>query len=303
MVMSNSFLLIPRIILLSGALLLTSCASVKLTSVTPPAVNPAPAIKPTPKLGLVLGGGAARGFAHIGVIQVLEENGIKPDLVVGTSAGSLVGSIYATGKGGKELKTLADRMAEASIIDWTLPFLNRGGLLRGDAYAKYVGDQVGHKLIEQASIPLGIVATNLQSGKGILFRQGDIATAVRASSAVPGVFPPVTIGGLDFVDGGLVAPVPVRYARQMGATLVLAVDISSAPEGEATDNLLQILIKTFSIMSQSINSFENKGADVLVRPALVGVSSSDFAAKGRAIEAGRTAMLAELPKLQVLLAQ
>ncbi len=283
---------------------LAGCAGMQTTTGAPPIVDNTPApIKVPFKLGLALGGGAARGFAHIGVIQVLEENGIKPDFVVGTSAGSLVASIYATGKDGKALQKIAEEMDEAAITDWTLPFFNRGGVLRGDAYAKFVGTQVDRKLIEQVSIPLGIVATDLKSGQGVLFRRGDITTAVRASSAVPGVFPPVNIAGLDYVDGGLVSPVPVRFARQMGATVVVAVDISAAPEGEATDSVLQILLKTFSIMSQSINSFETKSADVLIKPALIGVGSSDFSAKRRSIEAGRTAMLAELPKLKALLAQ
>jgi NTE family protein len=249
------------------------------------------------------GGGAARGFAHIGVIQVLEENGIKPDLVVGTSAGSLVASLYATGRDGKAMQKIAEDMEESSITDWTLPFFNRGGVLRGDAYAKYVGTLVSQKLIEQAAMPLGIVATDLQTGQGVLFRRGDIATAVRASSAVPGVFPPVKIAGVDYVDGGLASPVPVRFARQMGATVVIAVDISSSPDGESADGTLNILLKTFTIMAKSINDFELKNADVMVRPSLVGVKSSDFTSKKRSIDAGRAAMLAELPKLKALLAQ
>jgi NTE family protein len=282
--------------------LLSACAGLQPTTGALPAQDPA-SVKAPVKLGLALGGGAARGFAHIGVIQVLEEHGIKPDLVVGTSAGSLVASIYAIGKDGKMLQKIAEDMDEASITDWTLPFFNRGGVLRGDAYAKYVAVQVDNKLIEQAMIPLGIVATDLKTGHGILFRRGDITTAVRASSAVPGVFPPVKIGAAEYVDGGLVSPVPVRFARQMGATVVIAVDISAAPEGEATDSVLQILLKTFSIMAKSINEFEIKSADVQVRPSLVGVGSSDFTAKKRAIDAGRAAMLAELPKLKALLAQ
>jgi NTE family protein len=248
----------------------------------------------------VLGGGAARGFAHVGVIQVLEENGIKPDLVVGTSAGALVGAIYASGKDGRALQKVAEEMDEATITDWTLPFLSRG-VLRGDAYERYVAQQVGQKLIEQAVIPLGIVATDLRTGQGVMFRRGDIAIAVRASSAVPGIFQPVKIGAVEYVDGGLVSPVPVRYARQMGATLVIGVDISSSPEGESSDTSMQVLLKTFTIMGKSINDFELKNADILVRPALVGVKSSDFTAKRRSIEAGRAAMLAELPKLKALL--
>ncbi|AIP34105.1 patatin-like phospholipase family protein [Paraburkholderia xenovorans LB400] len=195
----------------------------------PVAVTP-PVVKKTPRLGLALGGGAARGFAHVGVIQVLEEAGIKPDLVVGTSAGSLVASFYASGKNGAQLQQVAETMEEATFTDWTLPIFNRG-VLRGEALGRYVSAQVAGRLIENMPMPLGIVATDLNSGQGVLFRRGDTGTAVRASSAVPSVFQPVRIAGHDYVDGGLVSPVPVRYARQMGADLVLAVDISSAPEG------------------------------------------------------------------------
>lgn len=282
------------------ALFVTACGGLPQSGNTP-IFDTQPQRTPV-KVGLALGGGAARGFAHVGVIQVLEENGIKPDLVVGTSAGALVGAIYASGKDGKALQKVAEEMDEATITDWTLPFLSRG-VLRGDAYERYVGNQVGHKLIEQAVIPLGIVATDLRTGQGVLFRRGDMAIAVRASSAVPGIFQPVKIGAAEYVDGGLVSPVPVRYTRQMGATLVIGVDISSSPEGEASDSSMQVLLKTFTIMGKSINDFELKNADILVRPALVGVKSSDFTAKKRAIEAGRAAMLAELPKLKALLEQ
>ena len=254
--------------------------------------------KKPPKIGLVLGGGAARGFAHIGVIQVLEEAGIKPNLVVGTSAGSLVAALYASGKSGAQLQKVAETMEEATFADWTLPIFSRG-LLRGEALARYVSHQVNGRLIESTTMPLGIVATDLNSGQGMLFQRGDIALAVRASSAVPAIFQPVKISGRDYVDGGLVSPVPVRYARQMGAELVIAVDISGLPEGNAANDTLQVLMQTFTIMIKSINNFELREADLVVRPALAGVGSSDFSSRRRSIEAGRVAMLALLPQLKL----
>jgi NTE family protein len=257
--------------------------------------------KKPPRLGLALGGGAARGFAHVGVIQVLEEAGIRPDLVVGTSAGSLVAAFYASGKNGVQLQQMAETMDEATFTDWTLPIFSRG-MLRGEALARYVGGQVGGRPIQDMALPLGIVATDLQSGQGVLFRQGDTGTAVRASSAVPSVFQPVRISGRDYVDGGLVAPVPVRYAREMGAELVLAVDISSPPEGNAADGSLQILLQTFAIMGKTINSFELRDADVVLRPVLNGIGSADFGARRRSIAAGRLAMQQALPQLRKLLA-
>ena len=265
----------------------------------PPVVQPP---QRPPRLGLALGGGAARGFAHVGVIQVLEQAGIRPDLVVGTSAGSLVAAMYASGMNGAQLEKAALTMEEATLTDWTLPILGRG-MLRGEALSRYVRKAVDGKLIEQMKLPLGVLATDLSNGQGVLFRRGDTAMAVRASSAVPGVFTPVTIAGRDYVDGGLVAPVPVRQARDMGAEVVLAVDISSPPEGNAANGSVQILLQTFAIMGQSINRHELADAEVVVRPALKGVGSADFSARQRSIVAGRAAMQAALPQLKAQLAR
>ncbi|MBN8508346.1 MAG: patatin-like phospholipase family protein [Burkholderiales bacterium] len=280
-----------------GLALLAGCQTAPpLPSVAPPiALRPAP----PPRLGLALGGGAARGFAHIGVIQVLEEAGIRPDLVVGTSAGSLVAALYAAGRNGRELAELAQAMDEGAITDWSFP---GRGLIRGEALARYVRLHTGGRRIEQMPLPLGIVATDLDSGQGILFRVGDPGVAVRASSAVPAVFQPVRIGAREYVDGGLVAPVPVSFARRMGAGRVIAVDISTPPDGAATGDLMRVLLQTFSIMGRSINQFELRGADVVIRPRLAGVSSADFAARNRAVQAGREAALAALPELERLLA-
>ena len=267
----------------------------------PPATPPAPPAEPLkppprpPRIGLALGGGAARGFAHIGVIQVLEENGLRPDLVVGTSAGSLVAALYAAGRSGAELGLLADSMDESAVTDWAFP---GRGLIRGEALAKYVRDHTGGRNIEQMRMPLGIVATDLDSGEAILFQRGDPGLAVRASSAVPAVFQPVRIGLREYVDGGLVSPVPVRFARQMGAELVIAVDISATPEGSATGDAMRMLLQTFSIMGRSINHFELRDADVVLRPKLAGVSGTDFGARKRSIQAGREAALAQLPGLR-----
>ncbi len=253
------------------------------------------------RIGLALGGGAARGFAHVGVIQVLEEAGIRPHYVTGTSAGSLVAAMYASGMSGTQLKQVAGAMQEAAITDWLLPLFNRGAL-KGDALAQYVNQQVQGRQIENMSLPLGIVATDLRTGEAVVFRRGNTGTAVRASSAVPGVFLPVKIGEREYVDGGLVAPVPVQQARQMGANFVLAVDISSDPQSGETGDVFKILLQTFTIMGRSINALALRQADVVVRPALNGVGSADFASRERSIEQGRQAMLAALPKLREKLA-
>ena len=295
----------PRLLwrLVLPALLVAGCASPPVAPVNPPPggdVKEGPPVKKPLKIGLALGGGAARGFAHVGVIAVLEEAGLKPQLVVGTSAGSLVAAIYASGKTSAQLQQTALGMEEVAITDWMLPIFGKG-MFRGEALGRYVNQLVGGRLIENMAIPLGIVATDLNSGQAVLFRRGDTGTAVRASSAVPAVFVPVKISGHEYVDGGLVSPVPVRFARQMGADIVVAVDISSPPEGNQAEGTLQILLQTFAIMGKSINQYELKDADVVVRPSLTGLKSADFSARKQAIESGRAAMLAALPALRARL--
>jgi NTE family protein len=298
--------MLSRSAFLALTLTLAACQTVPgpITPTVPPVViapvPPVPVVPPRPpRIGLALGGGAARGFAHIGVIQVLEEAGIRPDLVVGTSAGSLVAALYASGKTGPEMAALALTMDEGGITDWAFP---TRGLIRGEALARYVREQTGNRPIEQLRLPLGIVATDLDSGVGVLFQRGDTGSAVRASSAVPAVFQPVKIGSREYVDGGLVSPVPVRYARQMGAEFVIAVDISSPPDGNATGDVMKMLLQTFAIMARSINQFELREADLVLRPTLAGVSSADFSARLRAIRAGREEALRALPELKSRLA-
>ena len=300
-------------LVLAGSALLAACGATlpirqevtpvaACTPASAPAVAesaaPPRAMRP-PRVALALGGGAARGFAHIGVIEVLEENGIHPDIVTGTSAGSLVAALYASGHTGKELESIAINMDESALTDWSFP---GRGLIRGEALAHYIREATGNKPLEQMKIPLGIVATDLDSGKPILFRRGDVGTAVRASSAVPAVFQPVKIGTHEYVDGGLASPVPVRAARDMGADVVIAVDISQLPDGGDTSNALHMLLQTFSIMSRSINELELKEAEVALHPRLVGVAGTDFTLRKKNIEAGREAALAMLPQIKAKVA-
>jgi NTE family protein len=300
-------------LVLVGSALLAACGSVPVsrpvgdqvpvcTPASAPAVAeivPPPKAMRAPRIALALGGGAARGFAHIGVIEVLEENGIRPDIVTGTSAGSFVAAMYAAGRSGKELEAIALSLDESRLTDWAFP---GRGMIRGTALADYVREQVGNRSFDQLKIPLGIVATDLDSGKAILFRRGDVGTAVRASSAVPAVFTPVKIGTHEYVDGGLTSPVPVRSAREMGADVIIAVDISQLPDGGATGDALHMLLQTFSIMSRSINELELKEAEIVLHPKLTGVAGTDFTLRKKNIEAGREAALAALPAIRAKVA-
>lgn len=251
------------------------------------------------RIGLALGGGAARGFAHIGVIKVLEAQGINPDIIVGTSAGSVVGAMYAAGNNGFALQKMALEMDEATISDWSLPFFSKSsGVLKGEALQSYVNKMVGQLSIEKLKKPFGAVATDLNTGTPILFQRGNTGLAVRASSSVPGVFQPVKINDRFYVDGGLVSPVPVRFAREMGADIVIAVNISSAPEGQAATSSLEVLMQTFTIMGQSLNQFELKNADIVIKPDLPSMKGSDFNGRNLAILAGEKAALSVIAELK-----
>ena len=282
-----------RLALLLFTALLTACAA------PPPAPTP-PVTTPKPlRIALVLGGGAARGFAHIGVIKALEAQGIVPGMVVGTSAGSVVGALYASGMSGFELQKQALDIQENMVVDWVMP--NRG-VLKGAALQDFINQKVKNLPIQNLPKPLGVVATDLQSGEMVLFRQGNTGMAVRASSAVPGVFQPVEINGRDYVDGGLTSPVPVQAARAMGADFVIAVDISHVNRRDKLAGTLDVLLQTFAIMGHTISRHELEHADVVIRPKTATVSSTDFADRNLAILEGEKAAAAVMPELKARLA-
>jgi NTE family protein len=280
------------------AVLLAACAVPPPTPAPPIAPPPTPTQKPPLKIALVLGGGAARGFAHIGVIKALEAQGIVPRMVVGTSAGSVVGALYASGMSGFELQNLALQMEESMVTDWAFP--NRGVLL-GDALQDFINRKVKNLPIQKLPKPLGVVATDLQSGDMILFRRGDTGRAVRASSAVPGVFQPVEINGRDYVDGGLTSPVPVESARAMGADFIIAVDISNVVRRDRLSGTLDVLLQTFAIMGHAISRHELDEADVVIRPKTTAVNSTDFEGRHLAILEGEKAAAAIMPELKAKL--
>ena len=299
--------------MLSRRSFLTACASLAATGcrtvvpnpAVPPVItqSPHPARLPRPlRIGLALGGGAARGFAHIGVIKALEAQGIVADIITGTSAGSLVGALYAGGNDGFALNRMALDMDEATISDWSVPFFSSSsGVLKGEGLQQYVNRALHHLPIEQLKKSFGAVATDLKSGAPILFRRGDTGLAVRASSAVPGVFQPVKIGTHLYVDGGLVSPVPVRFCREMGADFIIAVNISAQPDGQAAASSVEVLLQSFSIMGQSINRQELKEADIVIQPSLGAMKGSDFGSRNVAILAGEQASAAVMAELKAKL--
>jgi NTE family protein len=282
-----------------------SCAACTTVEPPQPPVQPVQpvVVQPKPpkniKIGLALGGGAARGFAHIGVIKALEAQGIVPDIVVGTSAGSLVGALYAYGNNGLALNKLALEMDEAEISDWSVPFFSKGtGVLKGEALQAYVNRTVNNVPLEKMKIRFGAVATDLHNGLPILFERGNTGVAVRASSAVPSIFQPVKIGDRFYVDGGLVSPVPVRFARQMGADFVIAVNISTQADAQPATSAVEVLLQTFTIMGQSINQYELKDADIVIKPGLASMKGADFGGRNLAVLAGEKAALEMMPEIK-----
>jgi len=294
----------------AAALLLSVLAGCSVLPRSPePAPKPAPVtelppkseVRPAPpKIALALGGGAARGFAHIGVIKALESHGIVPDMVIGTSSGSLVGALYASGYGGFDLQRTALQLDDTIIADWSLP---DRGFIKGEALQNFVNQAVQNRPMEKLNKPFAVVATDLQSGEPVVFRTGNTGMAVRASSSVPGVFQPVTISGREYVDGGLVSPVPVRAARAMGADLVIAVYISNNPRLGKTKDSVDVMLQTFAIMGQSIAGYELSEADIVIRPDTGRIRSTAFEDRHLAIIEGEKAGLAAIAAIKQKIAE
>ena len=291
----------PSRMLANVRFLLTALAVAVLPGCALLGEKPAPPPAPVPiKIGLALGGGAARGFAHIGVIKALEAQGIVPDIVVGTSAGAVVGALYASGLSGFELQKIALEMDEGQLGDWSLP---DRGVFKGEALQNFVNRSVANRPLEKLPRSFGVVATDLKSGESVVFRSGNTGMAVRASSAVPGVFQPVHINGREYVDGGLVSPIPARAVRNLGANFVIAVDISVKPRDARTSSTLDVLLQTFAIMGQSISRYETAEADIVIRPVTAELPATDFAGRHRAVLEGEKAAAAVMADIKDRLAR
>lgn len=278
---------------------LVLCACFGGTKPTPP---PAPLMPPPVaklRIGLALGGGAAKGFAHIGVIKMLEANGIHPDVVAGTSAGSVVGALYASGMDAFQLQETAFSLDQSSLRD---VHLFSGGVVQGQKLQDYVNQLVKNRALDKLPVPFAAVATQLETGQRTVFVRGNTGQAVRASSSIPGVFEPVEINGKHYIDGGVVSPVPVDAARQLGADVVIAVDISSKADGSNPQGMLNIVGQSISIMGQKLGEQELARADIVIRPKVNQIGAADFEQKNQAIMEGERAALAAMPAIKAKIA-
>ncbi|MFC5577183.1 patatin-like phospholipase family protein [Lysobacter niabensis] len=286
----------------SLTLLLAACASGGDSRPAPDAIAPAP--KPVPvkpiRIGIALGGGAAKGFAHIGVIKMLEANGIQPDVVSGTSAGSVVGALYASGMDAFQMQKQAFGLDEAQIRDVSL---FSGGVVKGQKLQDYVNQLVGGRPIERMKKPFAAVSTQLETGERTVFVRGNTGQAVRASSSIPGVFEPVVIGPKHYVDGGVVSPVPVDAARQLGADFVIAVDISTKASGKNPGSLLGTVNQSITIMGQKLGQQELARANIIIRPNVNEIGAADFEQRNTAILEGERAALVAMPQIRAQLAK
>ncbi|TCB69941.1 patatin-like phospholipase family protein [Acinetobacter sp. ANC 4216] len=254
------------------------------TTKTPPQTTTIKAREPV--VAIALGGGGAKGFAHIGVLKVLESHGIKPKIVTGTSAGSFVGSIYASGKTPYQLQQIALTLKESDIRDLTF---NSQGVVQGQKLQNYVNKHIANKPIEQFPIRFAAVATRLDTGTKAEFIKGNAGQAVRASCSIPNVFVPATIGGKQYVDGGLVSPIPVKTAKAMGADIVIAVDISARPAGNKPMNMWGLLDQTINIMGQQSINEELNQAHVIIQPKVGHLGTLDLKASHESILEGEKA--------------
>ena len=259
-------------------LVLAGCAS--LTAPTDPGAS-----GNRPRVALVLGGGAARGFAHVGVIRALEQEKIPIDLIVGTSVGSLIGALYAHELNSFELEWTAFTLEKDDLLDYT--FMSAGmGPIKGERLEAFVNKKIPVVNIESLKIPFAAVATDLNRGTRVVLDRGPLARAIRASCAIPGVFQPVEHQGRLLVDGGTVDNLPVAVAREKGADIVIAVDISQNVTNYNITNLVDVTLQAVHIMFSENVSQRRRDADVLISPAVGSVAMMDFTQKKRVMQAG-----------------
>lgn len=276
------------------AVILTACSGNRTPDSTPVS-------KPKAVIGIALGGGASKGFAHIGILKVLQESKIPVQVVTGTSAGSIVGSLYASGMSPDRLELEAEILGKTDLIDLTL---STSGFIKGQKLQDYINRKVGGRSIEQLPLRFAAVATNFSNGKAVAFNRGNTGQAVRASAAIPNVFQPVVISGKRYVDGGLSQPVPVSAARAQGANFVIAVDISAKPNKQTEAGFLSYLDQTLNIMSTAALHNELSRADVVIRPKVQQLGAvGGFDQKARAIQLGEEAARAALPEIRRKLAK
>jgi NTE family protein len=279
---------------------LLATLSIILLSGCMPKEIPPPAVEKPVKVAVVLGAGAAKGLAHIGVLKVLEANHIPVNMIVGTSAGSFVGSLYAYGFNAFQLQKISFDIQQSELVDYTIP---DNGFIKGEKLEGYINRMLRNTPMEKLRIPFFAVATDIQSGKEMVFGSGNTGVAVRASCSIPGAFSPVTIGGRMYVDGGVVSPVAVDAALRLGADVVIAVDVSGDGEASKPQGTLSTILQSINIMYEKISTHQLKKADVVIKPNVSAIDSSDFSKRHEAVLEGERAATAALPAIKAAISR
>jgi len=252
-----------------------------------------------PRLGLALGGGFARGIAHVGVLRTLAAEGVTVDCISGTSIGALIAAAFATGS---PLEAIARRAISTTFRDFARWNLSRYGLASNDRLERYLTEFCGTRRIEELNIPLAIATTDLMTGEAYVFTRGEVGPALRASTAYPGLFRPVEVEGRVLVDGFLTAPVPAEAARSLGAEVVVGVYLGTGPAAEKPRHMAEVLWRSFAIMqNHAVRRGENR-VDLMIIPAVGEFDWDDFSKANELIAAGEAAARAALPKIRELLA-
>ena len=256
-----------------------------------------PALSPrVPAIGVALGGGFARGIAHIGVLRVLEQEGIPIRAVTGTSVGALIGACYCSGLSLAEMQDVAHNTRFTTFARWTL---SRYGFASNDRMVAFLTRTLKCKTFEEMRIPLGVTATDFNTGEGVVFHSGSIIDPVRASCAYPGMFLPVEIRGRYLIDGMLSHPVPTRPLREMGADRVLAVHLKGTwANGGPPRHLFDVIGQSFAIAQDAMSSLWREAADLVIEPDVAGFAYDDFKRADDLIHAGEVAMRKALPQVR-----
>jgi len=288
-------------ILIISVLSFTSC-TLKETQAPPVVQPPVVQLPPKPaKIALVLGAGSSKGFAHIGVLKILESNKIPIHMIVGTSAGSVVGSLYAYGMDAFSLQKLSFSVQKDDIVD--VIYIPSNGFIKGEKLEEFINKTVNYTPMEKLKIPFYAVATDLESGQEMVFGKGNTGAAVRASCSIPGIFRPVRISDRTYVDGGVVSPVPVDAAKRLGADVVIAVDISSTVDRIQPEGTIDTILQSINIMYSKLGSIQVCKADVVIRPKVSYIGSGDFSKRHEAILEGEKAAIEALPQIMQIVTQ
>ncbi len=274
-------------------------------SCIPKEITPPTKVEPPPppraaKIALVLGAGSSKGFAHIGVLKVLETNKVPIHMIIGTSVGSAVGSLYAFGYDAFQLQKVSFSVEKGDIVDLIIP---DNGFIKGEKLEEFINKTLNHTSMEKLKIPFYAVATDIQSGQEVVFGRGNTGQAVRASCSIPGVFRPVKIGDRMYVDGGIVSPVAVDAAKRLGADVVIAVDISNDTDRAKPESTIETIFQSLNIMYSKLASIQVNQADVVIRPKVGYIGSGDFSKRHEAILEGEKAAVETLPQIMDIVGQ